>query len=124
MQKILICDREELFRRNLSSVLQSKGFNVRNASRPSEAVKCVLKEESGVIIFNMQPEDFNAMQIFSVIKTIDYNLPVIVVIDSDVTLSSISSIIHESFQLFQKPVDCNKIEEAVRDAVQVKANSK
>ncbi len=64
------------------------------------------------------------MQVFSAIKTIDYKLPVIVVTDSDVALSSVSSIIHESFQLFQKPVDCNEIEEAVREAVQVKANSK
>ena len=121
---ILICDADELFRRNLRNVLESKGFYIQEASRPSEAVKYVLKEGFGAVVFNLQSDDLNGVQIFSAIKTIDYKLPVIVVTDSNVTLSSVSSIINESFKLFQKPVDCNEIEEAVREAVQVKAKSK
>jgi len=124
MLKVLIYDPDELFRCNLRNVLESKGFFVHEASRPSEAVKYVLKEGFGAVIFNLQSDDLNGVQIFSVIKTIDYKLPVIIVTDSNVTLSSIASIIHESFKLFQKPVDCNEVEEAVREAVQVKANSK
>jgi DNA-binding NtrC family response regulator len=124
MQKVLICDPDKLFRCNLRYVLESKGFIIQEASRPSEAVKYVLKEEFGVVIFNLQPEDLNDVQIFSAIKTIDYKLPVIIVTDSDVTLSSVSSIIHESFKLFQKSVGYNELVEAVCDAVQVKANCK
>jgi two-component system NtrC family response regulator/two-component system nitrogen regulation response regulator GlnG len=124
MQKVLICDPDKLFRCNLRYVLESKGFIIQEASRPSEAVKYVLKEEFGVVIFNLQPEDLNGVLIFSAIKTIDYKLPVIIVTDSDVTLSSVSSIIHESFKLFQKPVGYNELVEAVCDAVQVKANCK
>jgi DNA-binding NtrC family response regulator len=124
MQKVLICDPDKLFRCNLRYVLESKGFIIQEASRPSEAVKYVLKEEFGVVIFNLQPEDLNGVQIFSAIKTIDYKLPVIIVTDSDVTLSSVSSIIHESFKLFQKSVGDNELVEAVCDAVQVKANCK
>jgi DNA-binding NtrC family response regulator len=124
MQKVLICDPDKLSWCNLRYVLESKGFIIQEASRPSEAVKYVLKEEFGVVIFNLQPEDLNGVQIFSAIKTIDYKLPVIIVTDSDVTLSSVSSIIHESFKLFQKPVGYNELVEAVCDAVQVKANCK
>ena len=124
MQKILICDPDDLFRCNLINVLESKGFDVQEASRPSEAVKYVLKEGYGAVIFNLQSDDLNGVQIFSAIRTIDYKLPVIVVTDNNVALSSVSSIIYESFKLFQKPVDCKEIEEAVREAVQVKADSK
>jgi DNA-binding NtrC family response regulator len=124
MQKILICDSDELFRCNLRSVLKSKGFYIQEASRPSEAVKYVLKEMFDVIVFSLQSEDMNGIQIFSAIKAIDYKLPVIVVTDSNEPLSSVSSIIHESFRLFQKPVDCNEIEEAIREAVSVKADNK
>ena len=124
MQKILICDPDVLFRCNLRYVLESNGFAVLEASRPSETVKYVLQEEFGVVIFNLQPEDLNGVQIFSAIKTIDYKLPVIIVTDGDVALSSVSSVIHESFKLFQKPIGYNEIVEAVRDAVQVKVNSK
>ena len=124
MQKVLICDPDKLFRCNLRYVLESKGFIVQEASRPSETVKYVLKEEFGVVIFNLQPEDLNGVQIFSAIKTIDYKLPVIIVTDRDVTLSSVSYIILESFKLFQKPSGYNDIVETVRDAVQVKANCK
>mgnify|MGYP003964203975 FL=1 len=124
MQKILICDPDKLFRYNLGYVLESKGFVVQEASRPSEAVKYVLKEEFGAVIFNMQLEDLNGVQIFSAIKAIDNKLPVIIVTDSDVTLSSVSSIIHESFKLFQKPVGDIEIVEAVREATHMKVNSK
>ena len=124
MQKILICDPDKLFRYNLGYVLESKGFVVQEASRPSEAVKYVLKEEFGAVIFNMQLEDLNGVQIFSAIKAIDNKLPVIIVTDSDATLSSVSSIIHESFKLFQKPVGDIEIVEAVREATHMKVNSK
>ena len=124
MQKILISDSYELFRCNLRGVLKSKGFYVQEASRPSEAVKYVLKEKFNAIVFSLQFDDLNGIQIFSAIKSIDYKLPVIVVTDSNEPLSSVSSIIHESFRLFQKPVDCNEIEEAIREAVNVKAGNK
>jgi DNA-binding NtrC family response regulator len=124
MQKVLICDPDKLFRCNLRYVLESKGFVVQEASRPSEAVKYVLKEEFSTLIFNLQPDDSNGVQIFSAIKSIDYKLPVIIVTDGDVTLSSVSSIIHESFKLLQKPVGYDELVETVRDAVQVKANCK
>jgi two-component system, NtrC family, C4-dicarboxylate transport response regulator DctD len=124
MQKILICDPDKLFRSNLGYILESKGFVVQEASRPSEAVKYVLKEAFGAVIFNMQLEDLNGVQIFSAIKAIDNKLPVIIVTDGDVTLSSVSSIIHESFKLFQKPVGYIEIVEAVREATNMKVNSK
>ena len=124
MEKVLICDPDTLFRSNLKYVLESNGFVVQEASRPSEAVKHVLREGFDAIIFNMQAADLNGVQIFSVLKTIDYKLPVIIVTDHDVTLSSVSSIIHESFRLFQKPVGHKEIVEAVQDAVLVKANCK
>ncbi len=123
MQKILICDSDELFRCNLRSVLKSKNLHIQEASRPSEAVKYVLKEKFNAIVFSLQSEDMNGIQIFSAIKAIDYKLPVIVVTDSNEPLSSVSSIIHESFRLFQKPVDCNEIKEAIREAVNVKADN-
>jgi len=116
MQEILVCDPDKLFRWNLGYVLESKGFVVQEASRPSEAVKYVLNEKFAAVVFNMQPEDLKGVQIFSAIKTIDNKLPVIIVTDGDVTLSSVSSIIHESFKLFQKPVSYVDIVAAVREA--------
>ncbi len=124
MQKILICDPDKLFRWNLGYVLESKGFVIQEASRPSEAIKHVLNEKFAVVVFNMQPEDFNGVQIFSAIKAIDNKLPVIIVTDGNVTLSSVSSIIHESFKLLQKPVGYIDIVAAVREATQMKVNCK
>jgi DNA-binding NtrC family response regulator len=118
MQDILICDREEVFRRNLTGVLESKGFNVKNTSRPGEAVKYVLSHRLGAVVFCVESEDMDCIQmLLAITRGFDYKLPVIVVTGSNVPLSSVSSIIHESFRLFQKPIDCNEIEEAVREAI-------
>jgi DNA-binding NtrC family response regulator len=53
----------------------------------------------------------------------NYKLPFIVVSGSKVPLSSVSSIIHESFRLFQKPVNYDEIVEAIHDAVMINSNS-
>ncbi len=102
IQKLLICDPDKLFRWNLRYVLESKGFVVQEASRPCEAVKYVMKEGFGDVVFNLKPEDLNGVQIFSAKKTIDNKLPIIIITDGDVPLSSVSSIIHKSFRLFPK----------------------
>ncbi|MHC4268393.1 MAG: response regulator [Planctomycetota bacterium] len=125
IQNILICDHEESFRYKLRDVLESKGFSVQEASKASEAVKYVLKQKFEAVVFCTESEDMECMQILSaIIRGIDYKLPFIVVIGSNVPLSSVSSIIHESFRLFQKPVDCNEIEEAIREAIMINANIK
>ncbi|MCP4252457.1 MAG: hypothetical protein GY775_03415 [Candidatus Scalindua sp.] len=67
-------------------------------------MKYVLKEGFGAVVLNLKPEDLNGVQIFSAIKTIDHRLPIIIITDGDVPLSSVSSIIHKSFRFFQKPV--------------------
>ncbi len=125
MQKILICDYEESFRYKLRDILESKGFYVQEASKPSEAVKYVLSHRFGVVVFCMESEDMDCVQILSaIIRDINYKLPFIVVSGRKVPLSSVSSIIHESFRLFQKPVDYDEIVEAIREAVMINANSK
>ncbi len=125
MQNILICDREEFFRRNLSGALQAKGFCVKDASRPGEAVKYVLNQRFGVVVFCVESEDMDCIQIvLAIIRNMNYKLPFIVISGSKVTLSSVSPIIHESFRLFQKPVDCNEIVEAIGEAVMINANRK
>jgi DNA-binding NtrC family response regulator len=117
MEKVLICDPDTSFRSNLGYMLESKGFVVQEATRPSEVVKYVLNEGFGAVVFTMQPDDLNGVPIFPAIKAIDKTLPIIIITDGDVTLSSVSSIIHKSFKLFQKPVVYNEIVEAVCDAV-------
>jgi len=131
MQKILICDLDELFRFNLGFVLESKGFYVQEASRPSEGLKYVIKEKFNAIVFSLQSDnmkciftpDFSyGIQILSAIKAIDGKLPVIVVTDSNELHLLLSKRFSDCF--IQKPVDCNEIEEALCGAVNVKADNK
>ena len=124
MAKVLVCDHEYSFRSSLRKSLESNGFYIQEASSPSEAVKYVLKEKFDAIVLNLQPDNMFSTLAFSVIKTIEKELPVIVITDSEESLPSVSSIIHETFRLFQKPVDSKEIEEAIREAVKVKADNK
>ena len=117
MQNILIYDSEESFRYKLRDALESKGFYVQEVSRPSEAVKYVLMQRFEAVVFCLDSVDMDSVSLLSAIREIDNKLPVIIVTGSNVSLSSVSSIIHEFFSLFQKPVDCNEIEEAIREAV-------
>ncbi len=61
--------------------------------------------------------------VFSTIRTIDKELPVIVVTDNAETLSSIASVIHDAFKHFQTPVDPKEIVGAIKEAINVKFDS-
>jgi DNA-binding NtrC family response regulator len=125
MQNVLICDPEESFRNKLRDALESKGFHVQEASKPSEAVKYLLNHRFGVVAFCLESEDMDCVQILvAIIRDMNYKLPFIVVSGREVPLSSVSFIIRDSFRLFQKPVDCDEIVEAIHDAVMINANSR
>ncbi len=111
MAKVLVCDHEYSFRSSLRKLLESDGFSVHDISRSSEALKYVLKEKFDAIVFNLQPDNMISSLVFSAIRTIDKELPVIVITDSEESLSSVSSIIHETFRYFRKPVGYKEIKE-------------
>ncbi|MBO1223165.1 MAG: response regulator [Candidatus Scalindua sediminis] len=123
MAKVLVCDHEYSFRSSLRKSLESDGFSVHDISRASEALKYVLKEKFDAIVFNLQPDNMISTLIFSAIRTIDKELPVIVITDSDESLSSVSSIIHETFRYFRKPVGYREIKEAINETIILKLNS-
>jgi len=117
MTKILICDHEYSFRSSLRRSLESDGFSVHDISSSSEALKYVLKEKFDAIVLNLQPNNMISTLAFSAIRRIDKELPVIVVTDSEESLSSVSSIIHDAFGYFRKPADCGEIKTAINEAI-------
>ena len=117
MAKVLVCDHEYSFRSSLRKSLESDGFSVHDISRASEALKYVLKEKFDAIVFNLQPDNMISTLVFSAIRTIDKELPVIVTTDSEESLSSVSSIIHETFRYFRKPVGYKEIKEAINETI-------
>ncbi len=123
MAKVLVCDHEYSFRSSLRKLLESDGFSVHDISRSSEALKYVLKEKFDAIVFNLQPDNMISTLVFSAIRTIDKELPVIVITDSEESLSSVSSIIHETFRYFRKPVGYREIKEAINETIILKLNN-
>ena len=123
MAKVLVCDHEYSFRSSLRKSLESDGFSVHDISRSSEALKYVLKEKFDAIVFNLQPDNMISTLVFSAIRTIDKELPVIVITESDESLSSVSSIIHETFRYFRKPVGYKEIKEAINETIILKLNN-
>ena len=123
MAKVLVCDHEISFRSSLGKLLESDGFSVHDISSSSEALKYVLKEKFDAIVFNLQPDNMISTLVFSAIRTIDKELPVIVITDSDESLSSVSSIIHETFRYFRKPIGYKEIKAAINETIILKLNN-
>jgi DNA-binding NtrC family response regulator len=117
MTKILVCDHDYSFRSSLRKSLESDGFSVHDISSVSEALKYVLKEKFDAIVLSLQPSNMISTLAFSAIRTIDKELPVIVITDSEDSLSSVSSVIHEAYGYFRKPADCGEIKTAINEAI-------
>lgn len=120
MKNILICENEQLFANHLKEFLESNGFFVLTTEGPSEAVKNVLKKEFDAIVLNLKSNYIDSTQAFYAIRMINNKIPVIVIADNNEPLSSASSIIHEAFRYFSKPVSVEEIKEAINEAIHEK----
>lgn len=116
-KKILVCDHDYSFRSSLKKSLESDGFSVHDISGPCEALKYVLKEKFDVIVLTVQPDYTISTLAFSAIRTVEKDLPVIIVSDSEESFSSASSIMHNAFGFFKKPADFGEIKAAINEAI-------
>lgn len=117
MKTIYIVDDEESILKMLTHWCKNQwGYNVKTFSNGKDFLKS-LNENPDLVLLDIMLPDINGNEILSKIKTHEPSLPVIMLSAQGSVEVALESIRLGAFDYFPKPIDKNRLESAVRNAI-------
>jgi DNA-binding NtrC family response regulator len=106
---ILVVDDEEEIRKILSYILEKEGFKVITASDGQQAMEKICFDTPDAVLLDVRIPGLNGMGVLKKIKTIDDNLPVVLVTAYADTHQAVEAIKEGAYDYLAKPFDNNEI---------------
>ncbi|AFN74465.1 two component, sigma54 specific, Fis family transcriptional regulator [Melioribacter roseus P3M-2] len=117
MKTIYIVDDEESILKMLTHWCKNQwGYNVKTFSNGKDFLKS-LNENPDLVLLDIMLPDINGNEILSKIKTYEPSLPVIMLSAQGSVEVALESIRLGAFDYFPKPIDKNRLESSVRNAI-------
>ncbi len=114
---IFIVDDEESILKLLTHWVKSKwGYNVKTFTKGNDALNA-LSENPSLILLDIMLPDINGNEVLKKIKSRNENLPVIMLSAQGSVEVAIESIRFGAFDYFPKPIDQNRLEPAIKNAI-------
>jgi len=128
-QKILIVDDNPVIIKTLSMKLDAAGYDVISAGDGTEAISATRKERPDLILLDINfPEDvgisWDGFKVIAWLERIDEakGTPIIVISGGDAAKFKDRSLQAGAIAYFQKPVDNDKLVEAIKNSIRPGAN--
>lgn len=116
-KQIFIIDDEESILKMLSHWVKNQwGYNVKTFTSGTEALSA-LSENPDLILLDIMLPDINGNEVLGRIKQRNSNLPVIMLSAQGSVEVALESVRLGAFDYFPKPVDKNRLEPAIRNAI-------
>ncbi|GAB4130249.1 MAG: sigma-54 dependent transcriptional regulator [Ignavibacteriales bacterium] len=116
-KKIFICDDEPSIQRLLKHwVADQWDYNVEVFDNGTDLLKNLSKEPDLILLDIMLP-DINGLDILKKVKSFNQNLPVIMLSAQGSIEVALESIRLGAFDYFPKPIDSNRLEPAIKNAI-------
>ena len=117
-QKILVVDDEPLGRRNLHTLLNAEGYDVREAASGEEAMEMLPDERFDLVITDFVMPHGHGLQLVDVLHTLYPRLPV-VLLTAYLSVSAGSKIVSGKAEVLQKPFQFDELLSTVRRLLHV-----
>ena len=117
-EKVLIVDDESLVRWSLRQKVQEWGFHPLDADNGASALKAVQSEAPDLVLLDLRLPDISGIEVLHQFRQNGFTAPVIMITaDSrDNVRDALMNL--GAFQFFEKPIDFDKLEFAVRTALE------
>ncbi|MFC2134150.1 sigma-54-dependent transcriptional regulator [Bacteroidota bacterium] len=118
MEKLIyIVDDEESILKMLTHWVKNQwGYKIKTFMSGGDMLN-LLSEKPDLILLDIMLPDINGIEILKKIKDLDYNLPVIMLSAQGSVEVALESIRIGAFDYFPKPIDKNRLEQAIRNAI-------
>jgi two-component system nitrogen regulation response regulator GlnG len=116
---LLVDDEPKLIFKQVSHVLSPLGVNIEVAKCGGEAIAHVAKRQTDVVLLDVCLPDLGGLEVYERIRQIDARLPVIFVTATTSAKTAIEAMRHGAFEYLFKPLDLERLEEVVTEALEV-----
>ena len=116
---LLIDDEPKLIFKQVSHVFAPRGFQIDLVRSGSEAISRIAKGQTDVVLLDVVLPDMGGLEVYQRIRQIDARIPVIFVTQTTSTDTAIEAMRRGAFEYLFKPLDLERLEEVVTEALEV-----
>ena len=116
---LLVDDEPKLVFQQVSHVFAPRGARIDLARSGSEAISHVARGQTDVVLLDVVLPDMGGLEVYQRIRQIDARIPVIFVTQTTRTDTAIEAMRQGAFEYLFKPLDLDRLEEVVTEALEV-----
>jgi DNA-binding NtrC family response regulator len=116
---LLVDDEPKLIFKQVSHVFSSRGSQIELARSGGEAISHIAKRQTDVVLLDVVLPDMSGLEVYQRIRQIDARIPVIFVTQTASTDTAIEAMRQGAFEYLFKPLDLDRLEEVVTEALEV-----
>src|SRR5258705_12067205 len=116
---LLVDDEPKLIFKEVSHVFAPRGFQIELVRCGSEAISHIARHQTDVVLLDVVLPDMGGLEVYQRIRQIDARIPVIFVTQTTSTDTAIEAMRRGAFEYLFKPLDLDRLEEVVTEALEV-----
>src|SRR3984957_17167982 len=116
---LLVDDEPKLIFKQVSHVFTPRDYQIELVRSGSEAISHVAKGQTDVVLLDVVLPDMSGLEVYQRIRQIDARIPVIFVTQTTNTDTAIEAMRQGAFEYLFKPLDLDRLEEVVTEALEV-----
>jgi nitrogen regulation protein NR(I) len=116
---LLIDDEPKLIFKQVSHVFAPRGYQIELVRSGSEAISHIARGLTDVVLLDVVLPDMGGLEVYQRIRQIDARIPVIFVTQTTNTDTAIEAMRRGAFEYLFKPLDLDRLEEVVTEALEV-----
>src|SRR6476469_7306751 len=116
---LLVDDEPKLIFKQVSHVFAPLGSQIEIARSGSEAISHIARGQTDVVLLDVVLPDMGGLEVYRRIRQIDARIPVIFVTQTTNTDCAIEAMRMGAFEYLFKPLDLDRLEEVVTEALEV-----
>ena len=118
MHRILVVDDEAKIRKNISELLELKGFKTAEAASGTEAVESFTRSRPSVVLLDITMPDMDGIEVLKRLQQVDPVVPVIMVTAHNDVPTAVSAIKNGAYDFISKPPDFEHLALTINRAVE------
>ena len=116
---LLVDDEPKLIFKQVSHVFAPRGSQIELAQSGGEAIRHIAKGQTDVVLLDVSLPDMSGLEVYQRIRQIDARIPVIFITATTSAETAIEAMRHGAFEYLFKPLDLERLEEVVTEALEV-----
>jgi DNA-binding NtrC family response regulator len=116
---LLVDDEPKLIFKQVSHVFAPRGSRIELVRSGSEAIGHIAKNQTDVVLLDVSLPDMSGLEVYRRIRQIDARIPVIFITATTSAETAIEAMRHGAYEYLFKPLDLERLEEVVTEALEV-----